>query len=225
MINIYKKLIIIITLFFISSLVYSQTNEIKIKFIGNCGLYMTDGDLNIYIDFPYKSGAHKYMEYNSSELDKINDSAIFLFTHRHSDHYSKRLLRKIQKEREGKVYGNWNVKELKELNDSEQDFSIQAIKTSHKFTFKHYSYLLTWHNRKIYINGDTGDFEPVSKIDNIEWAFVPYWLYDNARRNDITVNTKMLGIYHLHPYQEIPSGWPENVLFLTEQNEIFRIMY
>jgi hypothetical protein len=39
----------------------------KIKFIGNCGLYMTHGVENIYVDFPYKSGAHNHMDYDSSE--------------------------------------------------------------------------------------------------------------------------------------------------------------
>jgi len=67
MINIYKKLIVIIVIILISS--YSQTNEITVKFIGNCGLYLTDGNLNIYIDFPYKSGAHNYMEYDKSEIE------------------------------------------------------------------------------------------------------------------------------------------------------------
>ena len=68
-IKIYKKLIIIIVIILISNYGYSQTNKITVKFIGNCGLYLTDGNLNIYIDFPYKSGAHNYMEYDKSEIE------------------------------------------------------------------------------------------------------------------------------------------------------------
>ncbi len=136
MTNFYKNILFVIVLISISNFSFSQSNEIKIKFIGNCGLYMTDGNLNIYIDFPYKSGAHKYMKYDESELDSIKDNSLFIFTHRHSDHYSKKLIKNLT----GKKYGNWNVSKLEKLNNSNQYFSVQAFKTSHKFTLKHYSY-------------------------------------------------------------------------------------
>jgi L-ascorbate metabolism protein UlaG (beta-lactamase superfamily) len=222
MTNLYKKILAILAIVFISNLCFSQSTEIKITFIGNCALYMTDGELNIYVDFPYKSGAHKYMEYDKSVLDSIKDNSIFIFTHRHSDHYSKKLVKKLN----GKVYGNWKVSKLeKDLNNTFQEFSIKAYKTSHIFTFKHYSYLITWHNKKIYLNGDTGDIEPVSKIDNIDWAFAPFWLYKNAMVENITIDTKMFGIYHLYPTQKIGEGFPENVHFLTKQNEVISIPY
>lgn len=51
------KILLTIALIFISKDGFSQANEIEIKFIGNCGLYMTDGSLHVYTDFPYKSGA------------------------------------------------------------------------------------------------------------------------------------------------------------------------
>ncbi len=73
---------------------YSQTKEIQIKFIGNCGLYMTDGTTNIYTDFPYKSGAYGYMEFEESELDSVKENSIFIFTHKHADHYSKKKVKK-----------------------------------------------------------------------------------------------------------------------------------
>lgn len=65
----HQTLISLLTLFSIT--VFAQTNEITIRFIGNCGMYFTDGTTNFYVDFPYKSGAHNYMEYDSSELDNI----------------------------------------------------------------------------------------------------------------------------------------------------------
>jgi hypothetical protein len=49
----------------------AQTNVITVRFIGNCGLYMTDGSLDVYVDFPYRSGAYNYMEYPASEIDSI----------------------------------------------------------------------------------------------------------------------------------------------------------
>jgi len=224
MIKIYKKLIIIIVIVLISSYGYSQTNEIAVKFIGNCGLYLTDGNLNFYIDFPYKSGAHNYMEYDKSEIDSINENPIFIYTHKHSDHYSKKLLKKLN----GKKFGPWNVSELEKLGDSILDFKIEALKTDHKvygIPSKHYSYLIIWHGKKIYLNGDTGDIEPVSKVENIEWVFAPFWLYRNAMEENIIIDTKMFGIYHLYPNQEIGKGFSENVHFMTKQNEIISIPY
>lgn len=106
MINFYKKFVFIITLISFSNFGFCQSNEIKIKFIGNCGLYLTDGNSNIYIGFPYKSGAHNYMEYDKSEIDNVKrENSTFIFTHKHADHYSKSLLKKM----EGNKYGPWNI--------------------------------------------------------------------------------------------------------------------
>ncbi|MEE4259350.1 MAG: hypothetical protein V2I62_06300 [Bacteroidales bacterium] len=32
----------------------AQDKNIEITFLGNCGLFMTDGEINVYLDFPYK---------------------------------------------------------------------------------------------------------------------------------------------------------------------------
>ena len=220
----YKKAILFAFVFIIGNIGYSQTNEIKVRFIGNCGLYITDGNSNIYVDFPYKSGAHKYMEYGQSELDNIKDNPIFLFTHRHSDHYSKNLLKKVIKKFKGKVYGNWNISDLKELNSSIDDFSIKAIKTSHRFTFKHFSYVIVWHSKKILISGDTGDIEKLSKVKNIDWAFTNPWLFMNQNK-EVKLDTKMYAMYHLYPNQNINGEIPENLIILKNQNEIISIPY
>lgn len=83
----YNRILLALTLIFISNFGFSQSNEIKIKFLGNCGLHLTDGNLN-YMDFPYKSGAYGYMEYDKAQLDSIKENSIFIFTHKHADHYS-----------------------------------------------------------------------------------------------------------------------------------------
>lgn len=223
--NFSKKLSLIIAFIFFSNFVFGQSNEIKIKFIGNAGLYMTDGSLNVYVDFPYKSGAHRYMEYDKSELDSIKDNSIFIFTHRHADHYSKKLLKKIN----GKIYGPWQRRkkenDVEIINDSINDFSVKAFKTSHKFTFKHNSYLITWHNKKIFISGDTGDLEAISKTDNIEWAFVPYWILLNAKEESVNIDAKKFGVYHLYPNQIINGEAPETIHLLKKQGEVLSISY
>ena len=47
-----KRILLIITVICISNFGFSQSNEIVIKFIGNCGLHLTDGESNFYIDLP-----------------------------------------------------------------------------------------------------------------------------------------------------------------------------
>src|SRR5690606_29901333 len=159
----------------------------------------------------------KYMEYDEVELNNMQENPILLFTHRHADHYSKKLVKKIKKQFGAKAYGNWNIDKLQELNNVENEFSIQAIKTSHQFTFTHYSYIIIWHGKKIYISGDTGDLEEVSKLQDIDWAFMNPWLFMNAQNEKTTINTQMFGIYHLYPFQKLPEEVPENIVFLKKR--------
>lgn len=206
---------------------FAQAAKIEIKFIGNCGLYMTDGITNIYSDFPYKSGAHNYMEFNESELDSIKNNSIFIFTHKHSDHYSEKNIKKVIKEKGGKKYGSWNIEELKNLEKSIPNFSIQVFKTKHSWSSNHYSYLITWHNKKIFLSGDTESAETIGTLKNIDWAFVPYWILLDAKENDIKIDSKMFGIYHLATVQ-IPSAKEkydklDNIKPLVEQGEVFYI--
>lgn len=141
------KKIYILFAFTFSITSFAQSDEIKIRFIGNCGLHLSDGVNDLYVDFPYESGAHKYMTYPDSELDSIPDGAFFLFTHKHTDHYANKLVKDLVKHKNAKVYDNQNTEELSELGEALEDFSIKAFKTSHKFTFKHYSYLITWQTK------------------------------------------------------------------------------
>jgi hypothetical protein len=67
------------------------------------------------------------------------------------------------------VYGPWNVKQLAELDSTLEDFSIQCIKTKHSFSFKHYSYVITRHDKKILVAGDAKHFNVyhIGPLDHI----------------------------------------------------------
>lgn len=221
----YRKLVFIITLIGISNFGFSQSNEIKIKFIGNCGLYLTDGNSNLYIDFPYKSGAYGYMKYDQTEIDSIKENSIFLFTHRHADHYSKKILKQIKSKHKGKVFGNWNTKKFEKLNNSIDDFKIETFKTKHRFTFKHYSYLITWHGKRIFLSGDTETADIIATIKDINWAFVPYWIMLDAKEKNLKIDTEKFGIYHLYPNQKISNSAPEKIVLLNKQGEVIKIQY
>ena len=225
-----EKLFFTIIFCLITTIGFSQTNEINIKFIGNCGFHMTDGTSEFYIDFPYKSGAYGYMEFDESELDSINENAIFIFTHKHADHYSKKNLKKVTKLKDKKVFGVSNISELEKLSEKIEDFNIKAYKTKHTFfgiPFRHYSYLITWHGKKIYISGDTTNPETIGGMKNIDLAFVPYWILTNAKEQSIEIDAKMFAVYHLQP-EQIPSAKEsldkvENIRPMTEQGEIITI--
>jgi L-ascorbate metabolism protein UlaG (beta-lactamase superfamily) len=226
----YIKTISITTLIFIANFVFSQSNEIRIEFLGNCGLYLTDGKTNIYTDFPYKSGAHGYMEFDEYELDSVKENSIFIFTHKHADHYSKKNLKRIIKEKGGEKFGVSNISDLKGLETTIDHFEITAFKTQHKvfgISFRHYSYLITWHGKRIYLSGDTTNPETIGKIKDIDLAFIPYWLFENAKERNITIAAKEIGIYHLHPseikqvknlFEEKEGKYP-----LTDQGETITI--
>jgi L-ascorbate metabolism protein UlaG (beta-lactamase superfamily) len=224
MINYYRKFTLIAALLFISNLGFGQSNEIKIKFIGNCGLYMTDGETNFYIDFPYKSGAYNYMEYDPAEIDSIKDNAVFIFTHRHADHYSKKLLKKL----DGQKFDPWNVSELGKLSESIPDFGIQPFKTQHKvfgISFKHYSYLITWHGKKIYLSGDTENADTIAGVKDIDWAFVPYWIIIDANEKGLKIDADKIAVYHLYPNQKTNNLSPEKIIFLDKEGKEISISY
>lgn len=222
MTNSYRTLFVFI-LFFFSVNSFCQSNEIKIRFIGNCGLYLTDGQSHVYVDFPYKSGAHNYMEYDASEIENVIANSTFIFTHKHADHYSKSLLKKMK----GKKYGPWNVSEIKEIENVMDEFNIEAFKTEHKvfgISFEHYSYLITWHDKRIFISGDTENADTVAKIKNIDWLFAPVWLLTDAKEKNLKLNADKIALYHIGPNDNITTT-DSKILLLNQQGEIIKIPF
>ncbi len=221
-----KKTIFSFLFCLVTTVGFSQAQDIQIEFIGNCGLHMTDGKSNIYVDFPYKSGAYGYMEFDEKRLGEIEKDAIFIFTHKHADHYSKKNLKKVMKEKGGQKFGVSNIAALEKLGESIEDFGIEVFKTKHTFfgiPFRHYSYLITWYGKRIYLSGDTTNPETIGKIENIDLAFVPYWIVVNAKEQSVEIDAKMFGIYHLHPEQvaSAKENWEDvdNIRPLVEQGE------
>lgn len=219
----YNLLFLIITIICASNFGFCQSNQIKIKFIGNCGLYLTDGNSNIYIDFPYKSGAHNYMEYDKSEIDSVKVNATFIFTHKHADHYSKRLLNKMK----GNKYGPWNISEIKKIENAIPNFTIESFKTEHKvfgISFEHYSYLLVWHDKRIVVSGDTENADTVAKIKKIDWLFAPVWLLTDAKEKNIKLDTEKIGLYHIGQRDRITTS-NDKIHLLNKSGDVIIIPF
>ena len=220
-----KSILQLLAFVFISQLSFGQTNEIKIKFIGNCGLHMTDGNLNVFVDFPYKSGAFNYMEYDKAQLDSIPENSIFIFTHKHPDHYSHKNMRKTLRKKKGKKYGKWNLKEMQMLSDTTKDFSIQAIETEHQFSLKHYSYLITWHDKRLYFSGDVEVPDTLLTFKNLDWAFVPYWVQAEVKKRNLDIDAKQIALFHFYPIMEVTNSSPEKLVILNKEGERISIPY
>lgn len=222
--SVFLKLNIGIILLTFAAISLGQTSEIKIRFIGNCGLHITDGVKDIYTDFPYKSGAHNYMEYEGNELDSVKENAYFIFTHKHSDHYLKNGMNAFMTKKKGKMYGKWNIHEMEQLRDEIPDFEIIGYKTKHHFSFTHYSFLITWHKKKIYFSGDTENPETILTMTNLDWAFIPAWLVNSINESNQKLDSKMVGIYHIGPKDDIDIKG-EKVLMLNKQGAVITIPF
>ena len=173
--------------------------ELSIKFIGNCALHITDGSTNIYTDFPYKSGAYGYMRYSQIEIDSIKNNATFLFTHKHADHYSRKIFKNFLKDKNCHVFTQWKKRKLLKHLRGRSDIDIQVFKTKHRFSIKHHSYLITWNGKRIYLSGDAESADTIAKLKNLDWAFVPPWLLDDAKSKGIKIDADKIGVYHLYP--------------------------
>jgi L-ascorbate metabolism protein UlaG (beta-lactamase superfamily) len=221
-----RKIVLIAAILFSSlNFSYAQTQQITIRFIGNCGLHISDGSTNIYTDFPYVSGFNQYMEYDDSELSAVKDSSIFIFTHKHPDHYSSRRMKRILKAKGGAKYGSWDIAELEELSLSIPDFSIKAYKTKHFLSRKHYSYLIEWHGKRIFLSGDTEHAEVVVSIEDLDWAFMPAWLIQEVYvYQEKKVDSKMIAVYHIGEKDNINIE-SEKILMLNKQGEEISIAY
>jgi hypothetical protein len=165
------------------------------------------------------------MKYDATEIDSIKENSIFLFTHRHADHYSKKIVRQVKGKHQGRVYGNWNTNSFETLSSSIDDFKIEVFKTKHRFTFKHYSYLITWHGKRIFFSGDTESAETIARVKDINWAFVPTWIIIDAKENQLKIEAEKFGVYHLYPNQKITNSSPDKYFLLNKQGEEIIIRY
>lgn len=78
---------------------------------------------------------------------------------------------------------------------------IPIFKTRHSLSLKHYSYLIEWNKKRIYISGDAETADTIGKMKDLDLVFAPYWILHDATNRDIKINTKRIILYH-HPSVE-----------------------
>lgn len=80
---------------------------------------------------------------------------------------------------------------------------IEAIETPHA-RIGHYSYVVTWHDRRLYFSGDTESKDHLVALKNLDVAFVSPWLYRSVLRASQRIDAKLIVIYHHEVGEAVP---------------------
>jgi hypothetical protein len=185
----------------------SAAGELTITFIGNQAFHITDGETALLSDFPYRSGAFGYMSYEMEDVPPVVDG-LCLITHFHTDHFDRSLF----EGRDWSIIGPPGV--LQGLTTERKipvepvirfkDLVIQPDATPHYFAPEHYSYLVTWHGKRLYFVGDTETPAYILPLEDIDVLFITPWLIRTLERQGLRLDAKQLVVYHQKVGEEIP---------------------
>jgi len=183
--------------------------SLEARFIGNMAWSITDGTFTLMSDFPYDSGAIRgYMTYDAAaELRSSTAETLSLITHRHADHWSPTLFGKT----------NWKVVAPRDVTASVAHdrvvpvsprfplgpLQIDAIETPHA-GIGHYSYVVTWHGRRLDFSGDTESPAHLLELGGLDVAFVSPWLYRAVLKTGGRVDARRVVISHHQPQEAVP---------------------
>ena len=186
---------------------------LQARFIGNMAYAITDGTVTLFTDFPYESGYSVYMEYDPREIRSPATEAIALVTHRHRDHWDPGLFARTDWRVVAPADALADVPAARILRAlpvvparvtlTSGPIAIEALPTPHA-NIGHYSYLVTWHGRRLYFTGDTDSPDQLLAMRNLDVAFVSPWLYERAARGGRRIDATRVVIYHQTADDRIP---------------------
>lgn len=203
---------------------------LEARFIGNMAYAISDGRTTLFSDFPYQSGYSRYMTYPRAEIRSSTPRSLALITHRHRDHWEPVLFRAM----------NWSViGPADAVQDADsarvvkalpvpasrqavtfEGISIDALPTPHA-GIGHYSYIVTWHDQRLFFSGDTEDPEALLGATNLDVAFVSPWLFQSASRTG-KIDAKRIVIYHQEATQTAVSGC-SGTCSVPKQGDVIRL--
>jgi L-ascorbate metabolism protein UlaG (beta-lactamase superfamily) len=179
--------------------VVPQRPPLEARFIGNMAFAITDGMVTLMTDFPYESGYSGYMTYDRSAIRSTTPTTLSLITHRHRDHWERALFMTT----DWRVAGPPDV--VNGLPDDRvvplsgrtvfQSLTIDPIETPHG-VIGHYSYVVTWHGRRMYFSGDTDSPDSVIASKNLDVAFVSPWMFRSTLKRGERIDARRVVIYH-----------------------------
>ena len=178
-----------------------QRPVLEARFIGNMAFAITDGAFTLMSDFPYQSGYSRYMEYAAENIRSSTPVTLSLITHRHGDHWEPALFTKNTDWRvagPNDVIASAPAHRVVPLSEAKTMFGpieIERIETPHA-NIGHYSYVVTWHGKRLYFSGDTESSASLRAATNLDVAFVSPWVYRAIVKNNHAVDARRIVIYH-----------------------------
>lgn len=170
---------------------------LRATFIGNSVFEITDGRTVLFLDFPYRSGAFGYMTYSES-LVRPAKNAVCLFTHAHADHFAPELVARVG----CTVLGPATVRSafpgaivLAAGKPFEiPPITVLPIRTEHGPD--HFSYRVTWGNRRLYFTGDTEEPREAAAERRLDALFITPWLLEAGRRDGMAFDARTIVVTH-----------------------------
>ncbi len=185
----------------------AQRPVLDARFIGNMAFAITDGSVTVMTDFPYESGYSRYMEYAPGEIRSSTPTTLALITHRHRDHWEPALFAKT----------NWKVAGPDDVVASVAAHRVVPLQSTTSFglvqierletphaQIDHYSYIITWHGKRLYFTGDTESLEALLAAKNLDVAFISPWVYRSAVRRGAVLDAKRIVVYHHSTGEQVP---------------------
>ncbi len=144
------------------------------RFLGNMAFAISDGTTTLMSDLPYQSGYSRYMTYDPAQIRSATAATLSLITHRHLDHWEPALFGATSWKIAGPADVIAGIDPSRVVTLAGGAFGpirIEAIETPHA-SVGHYSYIVTWHDRRLYFTGDTESTEALLAARNLDVAFV-----------------------------------------------------
>ena len=205
-------------------LAFVQRPSLQARFIGQMAFAITDGSATLVTDFPYQIGYVDAPNYSESELSRGSSDTLALITHRHRDHWEPTLFGKTRWKVAGPadVIAGVPTDRVMALNGPTTvgAIRIDPIETPHA-RIGHYSYIVTWHGRRLYFSGDTQEPRSALEARNLDMAFVSPWLYRTINSRGRRIDAKRVVIYH-HAAGEQVHGCAEGCV-VPRQGETIEI--
>jgi L-ascorbate metabolism protein UlaG (beta-lactamase superfamily) len=186
---------------------------LEARFIGNMAYAISDGKTTLFTDFPYQSGYSVYMEYDGAQIRSSTPRTLSLITHRHGDHWDRGLFQKTNWQVMGPLDAVGDVPVSRVVRalpvapsrstTTFADLTIDAIPTPHA-DIGHYSYVVTWHDRRLYFTGDTDDATALLAATSLDVAFVSPWLFQRAKKSGRQIDARRIVIYHQTADETVP---------------------
>ena len=185
----------------------TQPSALDARFIGNMAVAISDGAVTVVTDFPYQSGYSGYMTYRAEEIRSSTPATLSLITHRHPDHWDRALSEKAGWNVAGPLDVIANVPAARIVplarGATFGAVQIEAIETPHA-AIGHYSYVLTWHGRRLYFSGDTESVDHLAGLKNLDVAFISPWLYRSTLKRNLRIDARRIVIYHHEVDESVP---------------------